>query len=288
MSNNTNSQVSQNDTTFELALTMVSFVYSIVLIVKLIGCNIKLIVNKLIILSLISDMIMSVTSIIINVTNLNNIQTSNAINLVLGIMLASSVVTNILSFILVINLRNNILIENKRTLIFTKILISVLIPLLISFFVLDVMLTSSWTYLYLVYATGILDSIVYIMLNILDLTSNVYLIIYYQKYYFNSKSIMNHLRFQMIYRRNWIYFVIFLEIISFGSVIMTALAIFPYTNSGFLSLVSLFELNTMIDFVRFDTVRNEITIGDQTVYFYEERDLKSHEVCEEGELRSHE
>jgi len=26
----------------------------------------------------------------------------------------------------------------------------------------------------------------------------------------------------------------------------------------------------MVEFVKFDTVRNEITIGDQTVYFYEE------------------
>jgi len=50
------------------------------------------------------------------------------------------------------------------------------------------------------------------------------------------------------------------------SVVMIGLDIYPVTVQEFLKLVVLFEINTMIDFVRFDTVRNEIVIGDQTLY----------------------
>ena len=51
--------------------------------------------------------------------------------------------------------------------------------------------------------------------------------------------------------------------------IIAGLNIYPMAIQGFLKFIILLEINTMIDFVKFDTVRNEITIGDQTLRLLE-------------------
>jgi len=103
------------------------------------------------------------------------------------------------------------------------------------------------------------------VLALYDIMSTVYLWKYYQRYFFSSKTIMNFMRPQMIYRRNWLLFVIIMDIISIVLVIIDTIGLYSESTGSFVEIVFLFQLNTMIDFVRFDTVRHEITIRDFTV-----------------------
>jgi len=263
----------RNDTVFQLGFSIAIVVYSVISMTKLIG-SVKSLVNRLIVLSLISFLVTSLLLIVNNTLILNNAATNDATNLAFGAMISIFNIIGILSFIFVVNLRNNILIENKEALILTKVLIFVTVLVSIPFLPINSLVFGSPVYsnnpTYAI-SSSVLSTLIFVFTSILDIISNIYLLVYYKKYYFSSSSIMKHLRFQMIYRRNWIYFVTFLILISFGCIVMAALNVFSWTASTFLNLVTLLELNTMIDFVKFDAVRNEIVIGSDTIYIFDNK-----------------
>ena len=256
-----------NDAIIQFANNMCIFVCCMMSMIKLFGCNVKLLANKVIILSLVSCMLLSISDGIIGILYLNGYTVSGIVNCLPGIFGP----IYFLSFVTIVNLRNSVLIEDNRMLTFTKVLTSLIVIVTVPFAVTNSMINEEDTTDQLLRTITNYSAILSgILIGVLNIVSDIYLLIYYHKYYFSSNSIMKHLRFQMLYRRNWIYFVLFLEVIEITCITTAILGIYPNTTMTFLGLVILLELNTMIDFVKFDTVRNEITIGDQTIYLFDD------------------
>jgi len=267
----------QTDNIISASFALVGFSLSVILLVKMVGSNLKLFVNKMMVMALISSLFLGTVDVIYKTRLLHNLSNDqlnmNSENTTLGIIASIAFPILIIGFVIVLNLRNNILIENRRILIFTRFLTFLIIITLFVYAVSNAIviknaeLTPS-SIPALIEDVGTTLNEVFV--NVLDIISNIYLLFYYHKYYFSSTSVMKHLDHQMIYRRNWIYFVFFLEVTSLGLIVISVLGLYPVTIIVYLYALVLLELNTMIDFVKFDTVRNEITIADKTLYMLED------------------
>lgn len=266
---------SVNDYILHLAFQVCSAIYATTLSIKVIGANNKLFVNGLIIIILFSYITNSVVVIIQDTFEINKVSYSISTILVINTVTAAFV---IFPYVFVINLRNHILIKNKIILLLTKFLVFItFISYVLNYIILDLSVVFSSNspikynkifikFLSIMYPIGSIAKILLsVSVGILDILSVTYLLLYYKKYYFRSKSVMKYLQFQMIYRRNWIYFVIFIEIMSLGLVATSLLKIYQYPTEALVKMLILFQLDTLIDFVKFDTIRNEITIGDHTI-----------------------
>jgi len=246
------------DQILSFGFQLCSFVYSVALIIKLIGN--KLFINGVISIFLLAAMSHCVVQMILFMNNLDGANTLDT-SITINIISISSLGVMIISFGAIIDLRNRILINNKGVLFLSRIIIIAAVLSCIGY---GIAVLAGWSIRY------IFGGMIGMCAGISDLISSIYLLLYYQKYYFKSRSIMKLLRFQMIYRRNWIYFVVFLEMMGMLSVAIIALNIYPITIQSFLKIIVLFQMKTMIDFVKFDKVRNEIIIGDQTLHMLED------------------
>lgn len=246
-----------NNEVVHISFLISAVLYAITLIIKVIGSDVTLFANKMIVTVLFSIIANLVTELV-RIDNFYSVIIMDIINIVSTFFI-------IFPFIFIINLRNFILIVDKKILLLTWCLILLIGLTYVIYGVANV--------LYIYTSSSIIQiagSLINIFVDIFDIISNIYLLLYYNKYYFSSKSIMKYLRFQMVYRRNWIYFVIFLEIMGFFLIATAIKGIYPTTSASFLgALIFIFDVNTMIDFVKFDTVRNEIVIGDQTINLYD-------------------
>lgn len=251
-----------------------TFLYPITLIVKMYGFNLKLLVHKLIFLILILNICQNVVATAYDVYQSNKLNTYTKEILDLSVSTIATIVTP--AFAAILYLRNKILITGRvmryiNMVLFMLLIISALIGIPLAW-IWSRKSSIAATLSTILAAEGVLISYIY------DIMSAWYLLLYYKRYYFNSESVMKHLRFQMEYRRNWIRFVILIDILGlllfipwilnyFGGLIVIA--------NGY-QIITLLQLNTMIDFVKFDTVRNEITMNTETLYLYE--DHESHHL----------
>lgn len=83
--------------------------------------------------------------------------------------------------------------------------------------------------------------------------------------FFGQARLIEYLYPQMTYRRNWILFVIISDVIAIVGVILSTLGIYPESTGYFLQLAFLFQVNTMIDFVKFDIIGHQIKFNDYTI-----------------------
>jgi len=247
------------------------FVYTFTLGIKVLNSNYKLFVNKLIIISIISGLLRFLLAFFSSLSFYLFNSPYSGITLT-SVGLAVSTI-GLISFITILHLRNLILIRDGKMRVLEMTLYLLTVLSLIGDIITGYMTQAADpTYLpsLIVSVTTSFYQISYTLIMIYDTMSNIYLFIYYQEYYFRSKSVMKHLRPQMIYRRNWVVFVIICDILCFSFIVTTALGFIVAIGVYVPPLVLMFQLNTMIDFVQFDTVRNEITIGDHTLYLLDD------------------
>jgi len=249
---------------------LVALVYSITLATKMFHTNLKMRANQLIITSITFSMVVAVLILVADVYELNNSNT-NEVSDLFGVAFGFQIAM-IASLVWLLDIRNRILICNTKVLLASRVLITIM--------AISALLGTVPFWIYIgnpqdaanLYASTLLLNICNagtavwgISLSLYDIMSSVYLWKYYQRYFFSSKRIMDIMRPQMEYRRNWIMFVIFCDILTMVLMVVSATNTYDETTTSFLTLSFLFQLNTMIDFVRFDTVRHEITIRDYTM-----------------------
>jgi len=249
---------------------LVMCVYAVTLATKMLHTKLAMRANQLMIVSIVCSMVGSVIWMVCDVYELNN---SNATEV--GILFSIAIgfnMTMIVSLVWLLDIRNRILIPGKTALTLSRCLVALVI---VSAFVVTI---PFWIYTgtpvnngnYFA-PTALLNAstngatVQAISLCVYDVISTAYLLMYYERYFFASPVVMRFLRPQMAYRRNWVIFVLVMDILTVVLVILGTVGIYPESTTSFLLLSFLFQLNTMIDFVRFDTVRHEITIRDFTV-----------------------
>lgn len=273
------------DSIIGFALQMCTFVYSITLGIKMFNSNVKLCANQLIIISIVSNLLVSILDLISSSFMLYNSHVSEASTMVtIGTVFTGIEIT---AFVILLDKRNHILIENNNIFILSRIL------LVIIFLSLPLDLIPYWIYVgnsspgnALYYSSNLLftisnvgNALLFITLGVYDTLSSICLLNYYNKYFFRTIKMIEHLYPQMTYRRNWIVFVTISDIIAISMVILSTVGIYPESTGYFLQLTFLFQLNTMIDFVKFDTVRHMITYNDYTISIEKDDENGSTKVC---------
>lgn len=260
------------DTTMSDHIIVGVFIYTLSLSIKVISSNYKLLVNKLLIMCIFLEFINAILWLgtdwaFYYFSSPNLAHVFLEINIITGLSFLLCLTT-------VLHLRNIILITNANIKIIEKgiyfLIILLIIGSVVAGFVAETFDPMLMKPSPLIIINTAFYQAVYISMILFSILSSFYLLAYYQEYYFGSKSIMKYLQYQMVYRRNWVIFVIICEILSISFFITTLLKVIVFTSIVAPHVVFLFELNTMIDFVKFDTVRSEITIGDYTIYMLEE------------------
>jgi len=233
--------------------------------------SIKLCANQLIIISIVSNLLVSILDLISSSFMLYDSRINEASTMVTVGTVFTGI--EIVTFVILLDKRNHILIENDNIFILSRIM------LVIIFLSLPLDLVPYWIYVgssspgsALYYSSNLLftisnvgNALLFVTLGVYDTLSSICLLNYYNRYFFRTVNMIEYFYPQMIYRRNWIVFVIISDIIAIPMVVLSTVGIYPESTGYFLQLAFLFQLNTMIDFVKFDTVRHMITLNDYTI-----------------------
>jgi len=232
---------------------MSALYYATILSVSLINLNYKSLLSNLIAICVISSIIESTLYLVLDFVKHNNPKypVSSLITLLDSSVVFSCVAA--ISLTIALYLRNNILISNKGVRMLTTIF-----PFLITLSIIGMIATNFSRklniYIGFVEARNIL-------ILLYSTMSNIYLLLYYQRCYFNSVSTMKHLQFQMFYKRNWVIFATIVNIVCIPLVLTSASGTIAYNSMYVPDLVFLFQLNVLIEFVEFNLSENKIVIG---------------------------
>jgi len=257
------------DSTLATIIVGSTVVYSIIVGVKLIG-RLGTRVNRLLVLFVLTYVPFNVINVVTSILQNFGYPLDITTNLIIGgVMNITS--TSILVYVMTI--RNAVLMENRKVYVSAKVL-AVLVIMSQTIYNIGNMAYPAppnvwWGFETSFSVSNSMSMVVTCLLGLLDLVSNVYLLRYYYKYYFMSSSVMKYMRPQMEYRRNWTCFVICTDILAFVFLILNSLNIYPDTFASFGNLFEVFQVDIIVDFVKFDTIRNEITLGNDTIYMLE-------------------
>ena len=256
------------DLIVSFSFQLMCILYTIWLCIKMTNSKITLLSTKLIVTSLLSSLGFNILFLIYTIYCINNI-IGNIGGILLSVAIAFYIVQCV-SYLILLDRRNTILVEDNRVFTASRILLTITIPALL---VSDVTFwayvpTSNTNYFgssILLNAANISSLVTAIGLGIYDCLSSFYLLNYYYIYFFKNAEMMKYWGFQMSSRRNWILLVMFCDIASILIAIFNALPQFSSESTGYVwQIIILFQINTMIGFVKYDVTKHEVTLPDGT------------------------
>jgi len=249
---------------------LVALVYSVTLATKMFHTSLKMRANQLIDATIVFSMVLAVLTMAADSWELSDVNGDEQ-----GVLFAVGGGFEILmtfSLVALLDIRNHILIPDKRAFIISRAVLGFTVTssliTMVPFWIFIGPTQHSINYFtstLLLNMSNVGAAMWGVGISVYDVISVVYLWKYYQRYFFGNKQVMNILGRQMAYRRSWILFVMFMDVATVVLTIIGATGIYTESTQDFLTLSLLFQLNTMIDFVRFDTVRHEITIRGYTI-----------------------